>query len=109
MCIRDRAEQGDKENAAAERKIAAQLSRVAVGKQRAQFALNSGRALLASGQVNEAIVQLQTAVTAEPELLDAHVALADALSRAGRNSEALGERQKVETLAKEQPGNASPR
>ena len=103
------AEQGDKENAAAERKIAAQLSRVAVGKQRAQFALNSGRALLASGQVNEAIVQLQTAVTAEPELLDAHVALADALSRAGRNSEALGERQKVETLAKEQPGNASPR
>jgi protein O-GlcNAc transferase len=67
--------------------------------------------LLARGQVNEAIVQLQTAVTAEPELLDAHVALADAFSRAGRNSEALGERQKAEMLVKEQPlpGNASPR
>jgi protein O-GlcNAc transferase len=103
------AERGEKENAAAERKIAAQLSRVAVGKQRAQFALDSGRALLARGQVNEAIVQLQTAVAAQPELLDAHVALADALSRAGRDSEALSERQKVETLAKEQPGNASPR
>jgi protein O-GlcNAc transferase len=103
------AERGEKENAAAERKIAAQLSRVVVGKQRAQFALDSGRALLARGQVNEAIVQLQTAVTAQPELLDAHVALADALSRAGRDSEALSERQKVETLAKEQPGNASPR
>jgi len=44
-------------------------------------------------------------------LLDAHVALADAFSRAGRNSEALGERQKAEMLVKEQPlpGNASPR
>jgi protein O-GlcNAc transferase len=105
------AERGEKENAAAERKIAAQLSREAGGKQRAQFALDSGRALLARGQVNEAIVQLQTAVTAEPELLDAHVALADAFSRAGRNSEALGERQKAEMLVKEQPlpGNASPR
>jgi len=84
---------------------------VAGGKQRAQFALDSGRALLARGQFNEAIIQLQTAVTAEPELLDAHVALADALSRAGRNSEALGERQKAETLVKQQPspGNASPR
>jgi protein O-GlcNAc transferase len=105
------AERGEKENAAAERKIAAQLSREAGGKQRAQFALDSGRALLARGQVNEAIVQLQTAVTAEPELLDAHLALADAFSRAGRNSEALGERQKAEILVKEQPtpGNASPR
>jgi Tfp pilus assembly protein PilF len=67
--------------------------------------------LLARGQVNEAIVQLQTAVTAEPDLLDAHVALADAFSRAGRNSEALGERQKAETLAKEKPppANASSR
>jgi tetratricopeptide (TPR) repeat protein len=105
------AERGEKENAAAERKIAAQLSRAAGGKQRAQFALDSGRALLARGQVNEAIVQLQTAVTAEPELLDAHLALADALSRAGRNSEALGERQKAEMLVKDQPsaGNATPR
>ena len=105
------AERGEKENAAAERKIAAQLSREAGGKQRAQFALDSGRALLARGQVNEAIVQLQTAVTAEPELLDAHLALADAFSRAGRSSEALGERQKAEMLAKQQPlpGGASPR
>jgi protein O-GlcNAc transferase len=95
------AEQGNKEDAAAERKIAAQLSRAAAGKQRAQFALDSGRALLARGQVNDAIVQLQTAVSAEPELLAAHVALADALSRAGRNSEALAERQKTETLAQE--------
>jgi protein O-GlcNAc transferase len=105
------AERGEKENAAAERKIAAQLSREAGGKQRAQFALDSGRALLARGQVNEAIVQLQTAVTAEPELLDAHLALADAFSRAGRNPEALGERQKAATLVKQRPlpGNASPR
>jgi Flp pilus assembly protein TadD len=105
------AERGEKENAAAERKLAAQLSREAGGKQRAHFALDTGRALLARGQVNEAIVQLQTAVTAEPDLLDAHVALADAFSRAGRNSEALGERQKAEMLTKEQPlpGSESPR
>lgn len=91
---------GDTEGAAAERKVAAELSRAVVSKQRAQFALDSGRAYLARGQVNEAIAQLQTAVTAEPELLDAHLALADALSRAGRNAEALTERQKVETLGK---------
>ncbi len=91
---------GDTEGATAERKVAAQLSRAAGSKQRAQFALDSGRAYLARGQVNEAIVQLQTAVTAEPELADAHVALADALTRAGRNAEALTERQKVETLGK---------
>ena len=58
---------------------------------------------MARGQVNDAIVQLQTAVTAEPESVDAHLALADAFTRAGRNSEALGERQKAEMLAKDHP------
>jgi Flp pilus assembly protein TadD len=91
---------GDSEEATAERKLAAQLSRAVVSKQRAQFALDSGRAYLARGQVNEAITQLQTAVAAEPELVDAHVALADAFTRAGRNAEALSERQKVESLGK---------
>ena len=94
---------GDSEGATAERKLAAQLSRTVVSKQRAQFALDSGRAYLARGQVNEAINQLRTAVAAEPELVDAHLVLADALTRAGRNAEALTERQKVESLKAAQP------
>jgi tetratricopeptide (TPR) repeat protein len=91
---------GDTAGAAAERKVAADLSRAVVSRQRAQFALDSGKAYLARGQVNEAITQLQTAIAAQPEMVEAHVALADALTRAGRNAEALSERQKVETLGK---------
>lgn len=93
------AEGGDKDGATAERKVAADLSRKAVSRQRSQFALDSGRALLAQGKVDEALTQLQTAVAAEPGRAEGHLVYADALSRAGRKSEALAERQKAESLA----------
>lgn len=93
------AESGDREGAAAERKIAADLSRSAVGHQRAEFSVKSGRALLAANKVEEAVVQFQAAVNAEPGSPAAHLALADALSRAGRGDEALAERNRGNLLS----------
>ncbi len=91
---------GDTAGAAAERKKAADLSRIAVSRQRANFALDSGRTLLKRGQVAEALVQLQSAVDADPNYAEAHFALADALDRQGRSGDAALERQKAQKLAK---------
>ena len=93
------AAKGDSAGALAQRKIAAELSRSAVSKQRAAFALQSGRAMLLQGKTSEAIVQLQEAVAAEPQLQGAHLLLAEAYAKAGRPAEALAERQAAEKLA----------
>ncbi len=85
-------------DAAAERKIAADLSRAAVSRQRATFALKSGRTLLAEGKLPEAIVQFNTAAEAEPELVECHTLLAEALSRQGKLAEAALERQRAASL-----------
>ncbi|MGB0125451.1 MAG: tetratricopeptide repeat protein, partial [Silvibacterium sp.] len=92
-------EQGDRAGAGAERKKAADLSRAAVSRQRANFALDSGKALLGSGRVAEAIVQFQSAVNADPSYAEAHLALANALAQQGRSADAAMERQKAEQLA----------
>ena len=89
---------GDREAAAAERRTAADLSRSAMKKQRAGFALQSGRALLKQGDIAGAVLQLQDAVAAEPELKEAHLLLADALQKQGRSADALAERQKAERI-----------
>ena len=96
------AQQGDSAAAAAERKIAANLSRIAVSRQRANFALDSGRLLLKRGQIPEAIEQFQTAIAADPDYPDPHLALAEALDRQGHPADAAAERlvarQKAEKL-----------
>ena len=89
---------GQPAQAAAERKLAADLSRAAVSKQRATFALKSGRALLAEGKLPEAIVQLKTAADADPQLAECHALLAEALSRQGKLAEAALERQRADAL-----------
>jgi protein O-GlcNAc transferase len=89
---------GQPAEAAAERKLAADLSRAAVSRQRAIFALKSGRALLAEGKLPEAIVQLKTAADADPQLAECHALLADALSRQGKLAEAALERQRADAL-----------
>jgi len=89
---------GQPAQAAAERKLAADLSRAAVSKQRATFALKSGRALLAEGKLPEAIVQLKTAADADPRLAECHALLAEALSRQGKLAEAALERQRADAL-----------
>ena len=94
--------QGDTAGATAERKIAADLSRVAVSRQRANFALDSGRLLLQRGQLADAITQLQAAVAADPNYAEAHTALADALARQGRTADAALERQQAQKLMQAQ-------
>lgn len=91
-------EEGDHAGAVAERKKAAELSRAAVSRQRANFALDSGKALLSRGQLAQAIVQLQTAVDADPTFVEAHMALANALAQQGRSADAAIERQKAQQL-----------
>lgn len=94
------ADQGKKADAAAERKQAAELTRVAVNRQRATFATNTGNMLLAKGQVADAIERYQEAVTSDPNYADAHTGLAMALARQGRTAEAATEREKAAALAK---------
>jgi tetratricopeptide (TPR) repeat protein len=91
-------QQGDSAGAAAERKKAADLSRIAVSRQRANFALDSGKALLKQGQLADALVQFRTAVDADPNYAEAHSALADALERQGRSASAALEREKAQKL-----------
>jgi Flp pilus assembly protein TadD len=93
-------DQGQKAEAAAERKQAAALTRVAVSRQRATFATNTGNMLLAKGQVADAIQRFQDAVTSDPNYAEAHTGLATALERQGRTAEAAAEREKAAALAK---------
>lgn len=97
------AEQGDKDAAAGERKQAAELTRVAVNRQRATFSTNTGNMLLAKGQVADAIEHFQDAVTSDPSFADAHTGLATALARQGRTAEAAAEREKAAALEKSAP------
>lgn len=102
--------QGDTAGAASERKKAADLSRVAVSRQRANFALDSGRLLLKRGQLSEATAQLQAAVAADPNYAEAHSALADAFALQGRSADAALERQQAQKLTQAQStsGASSP-
>ena len=93
------AQAGDKEDAAAERGIAADLSRSAINRQRASFALKSGRALLEQNQLNEAIYQLKTAAQADPKSPEPHQLLSEAYTRLGKSAEARQETQQARELA----------
>lgn len=84
--------------AAAERKIAADLSRAAMNKQRAEFALKSGRTLLEQNKVPEAIYQLTTAVNADPTLAEPHHLLATAYGRQGKTVDAALEEKQATKL-----------
>jgi tetratricopeptide (TPR) repeat protein len=92
------AQAGRTTDAAADRKIAADLSRAALLHQRAQFALKSGRALLQQGKLPEAILQLQNAAATDPTLAEPHTLLADAYTRQGKPAEAALERRQAQTL-----------
>jgi len=78
-------------DAAAERKIAADLSRSAMSRQRADFALKSGRTLLEQNKLPEAVVQFNTAINADPTLAEPHRLLAEAYTRQGKAVEAAME------------------
>jgi tetratricopeptide (TPR) repeat protein len=97
------AAQGKKDEAAAERKTAADLTRAATNRQRAMFAVNTGKLLLQQGNVPEAIDRFQEAISSDPNYLDAHRGLVDAFTRAGRTAEAEAERQKIAGIEKALP------
>jgi tetratricopeptide (TPR) repeat protein len=92
------AEQGQQQQAAAERKKAAELTRIAVNRQRATFATNTGNMFLQKGQITDAIERYQEAVNSDPSFAEAHAGLASALARQGRSAEAAEESKKAQAL-----------
>ncbi len=92
------AAQGHLEEAKTERKIGADLTRTAFNRQKAGFGVDSGTLMLKRGQVAEALLQFQDAVSADPSSAPAHAGLALALDRSGRKAEASEERRKAATL-----------
>jgi protein O-GlcNAc transferase len=85
--------------ATAQRKVAADLMRTNMNRQRAQVASHAGDSLLKSGKVEDAIVEFRNALSYDPDYPQAHMGLANALQRQGNKLEAAAERQKAETLA----------
>ncbi len=96
-------EQGKKEEAAAERKTAADLTRIAVNRQRATFATNTGNLLLQKGQIADAIDRYQDAISSDPTYAEAHTQLAAAYERQGRAADATSERAKAAALQSNTP------
>jgi tetratricopeptide (TPR) repeat protein len=92
--------QGDTAGAAQQRKVAADLMRQHMNLQRAQVATNSGSALLQTGKLEDAIVQFHDALTFDPEYIEAHLKLAEALEKQGKMAEAAAERSQANALAK---------
>jgi protein O-GlcNAc transferase len=96
-------EQGKKDEAAENRKVAADLTRVAVNRQRAQFATNAANTYLEKGQISDAITHYQEAISSDPTFAEAHRQLALAYEREGRNTDAASERAKAEKLDASHP------
>lgn len=90
--------QGSVSEAAQERKVAAQLMRAHMNRQRAEVATNSGKSLLDSGKVDQAVVEFQNALTFDPQYAEAHMELADALAQQGKTQQADAERAKAKAL-----------
>ena len=92
--------QNDTAGAAAERKVAADLMRNHMNLQRAEVATNSGKSLLASGKIDDAIVQFREALSFDPGYAEAHLSLAEALGKQGKSAEAAVERAQADKLNK---------
>jgi tetratricopeptide (TPR) repeat protein len=99
------AQAGRSADAAAERKIAADLSRAAMNQQRASFALKSGRSLLEQNKLPEALLQLTNAAQADPKLAEPHRLLAEIYTRQGKPADAALERKQAAALT--QPSSSA--
>jgi len=80
------------------RKHSAELSRAAVNRQRATFALNAGNQLLLKGQIADAISRYQESIAADPTFAGPHAHLAVAYDRQGRIQDAAAERARATEL-----------
>jgi len=89
---------GDSEGAAKESKVGAEMAKGANALQAATFSTNSGRHLLAAGDVEGAISQFRAAISSRPDYAPAHYHLALALKGKGQTEEAIREFQKAAEL-----------
>jgi tetratricopeptide (TPR) repeat protein len=80
------------DEAAAERKTAANLMRARMNYQRAEVATNSGKSLLKEGRLDDAVVEFRNAIEFDPGYEEAHAELAEALEKQGKRPEAAAER-----------------
>lgn len=87
-----------RKEASEDRKESAELSRAAVNRQRANFALNAGNQLLLKGQIADAIARYQESIAADATFADPHRQLAVAYDRQGRAQEAHAERARADEL-----------
>jgi protein O-GlcNAc transferase len=87
-----------RKEATQDRKESAELSRAAVNRQRANFALNAGNQLLLKGQIADAIARYQESIAADSTFPDPHRQLAVAYDRQGRGQEAQAERARADDL-----------
>lgn len=83
-----------------ERKVAADLMRAHMNLQRAEVATNSGKTLMSSGKLEDAVVQFRNAISFDRSYAEAHTALADALEKQGKTVEAEAERMQAKSLLK---------
>jgi Flp pilus assembly protein TadD len=88
--------------AAEERQVAANLMRAHMNLQRAEVATNSGKSLMASGKMDDAITQFRDALTFDSGYIEAHKELAEALEKQGKTTEAEAERAQAKSLANRQ-------
>ncbi|HEX8184629.1 MAG TPA: tetratricopeptide repeat protein, partial [Blastocatellia bacterium] len=91
-------QKGDMEAARVEFQEAARLNKKKSDMQAAMFALNSGIARLAEGDVDAAIERFEAAIKLSPDDAKAHYNLARALLRKGRKEAAQTEYQKARQL-----------
>ena len=89
---------GDNTGAELETKEGAQITQEKTSLQAATFATNSGKRLLANGDLDGAISQFRTAINAAPTYAMAHYQLAVALTQKGEKDEAGREFQKASEL-----------
>jgi Tfp pilus assembly protein PilF len=89
---------GDTQGAAAESKAGAEIGKQKTDQQAALFATNSGRRLLSAGDLDGAISQFRSAITATPSYAPAHFQLGLALQRKGEKDESGKEFQKASEL-----------
>ncbi|MGA7524276.1 MAG: tetratricopeptide repeat protein [Acidobacteriaceae bacterium] len=85
------------EQAAAERRKAADLMRANMNGQRAEVSCNSGNDLLKQGKLADAEAAFRDALSFDPTDAHAHLGLANALQQEGKVAEAAAERQKAQS------------
>jgi Flp pilus assembly protein TadD len=88
-----------RERASEYRREGAEMSRAAVNRQRASFALNAGNQLLLRGQIADAESRYQESIAADASFAEPHKQLAIAYDRQGRIQEAAAERAKAAELS----------